>query len=136
MQAYIDALLNNRRSQSNFRSEICHWRAHYTTKEFVTTLIQYDFIRNYWDKKWYFEAFYLLATLDYLSDLYSAPQLKLYDDIRKFQLDQYVYPVSIIALQLLYPDKKIYENAQEECKNDHYGKYFYKYNIIEKEDSV
>lgn len=132
--AYTDYLLNYKQTNSNFRSEMQHFRNHTSVKEFITIIMKNDFIRTYWKKDWYFEAFYTLALLDYLTDQYHAKRFEAYNDIRACTLNDYAYPSSICVLQTLRPQKDIYKIAREECKNDPYGKYFYQYKIIEKED--
>ena len=132
--AYIDYLLNYKQTNSNFCSEMQHFRNHTSVKEFITIIMKNDFIRTYWKKAWYFESFYTLALLDYLSDQYHAKRFEGYNDIRSYTLKEYAYPSSIRTLQMLRPQKDIYKMAREECKNDPYGQYFYQYKIIEKED--
>lgn len=133
MNAQIYSLLNNKMTHDMFRSELTHLKEHTSAKEFVTILLKYDFIRNFWKKEWHFEAFYTLALFDYLSDVYHAPQLSIYDDIRQYSLDEFDYPSSLKVLDAVSHNTKACDKARKECETDPYGKYFYKYRIIEKE---
>jgi len=61
-------------------------------------LLQSNQIRNLYEKKWYPEALYLLAMLDYLSRENNVPICKNYNDIRNSKLQKLVFPSSIVIL--------------------------------------
>ena len=50
-----------------FKSNVCHFVKDNDELDFIVTTLQEDEISRYWNKKWYPEAFYLLAMVDYLS---------------------------------------------------------------------
>ena len=81
-----------------FKSNTCHRVKDLGDIPFVIELLQTDQIRKLYDKKWYPEALYLLAMLDYLSRENNIPICKNYNDIRASKLKQRVYPSSVIIL--------------------------------------
>lgn len=88
----------NRPSFEIFKSNTCHRVKDLGDIPFVIELLQTDQIRKLYDKKWYPEALYLLAMLDYLSRENNIPICKNYNDIRSAKLRQRVYPSSVIIL--------------------------------------
>lgn len=88
----------NRPSFEIFKSNTCHRVKDLGDVPFVIELLQTDQIRKLYDKKWYPEALYLLAMLDYLSRENNIPICKNYNDIRSAKLRQRVYPSSVIIL--------------------------------------
>ena len=88
----------NRPSFEIFKSNTCHRVKDLGDIPFVIELLQTDQIRKLYDKKWYPEALYLLAMLDYLSRENNIPICKNYNDIRTAKLKQRVYPSSVIIL--------------------------------------
>lgn len=88
----------NRPSFEIFKSNTCHRVKDLGDVPFVIELLQTDQIRKLYDKKWYPEALYLLAMLDYLSRENNIPICKNYNDIRTSKLKRRVYPSSVIIL--------------------------------------
>jgi len=81
-----------------FKSNTCHRVKDMGDIPFIIDLLQTNQIRKLFDKKWYPEALYLLAMLDYLSRENSIPICKNYNDIRSAKLKRRVYPSSVIIL--------------------------------------
>lgn len=77
---------------------------HYTRKrlanigdeEFVKTVVVKDEIVLLYEMKWYPEAFYLLAMIDYLSRLHNIQVDSRYDHIRSQKLDSIIYPSGVL----------------------------------------
>lgn len=88
----------NRPSFEIFKSNTCHRVKDLGDIPFVIELLQTNQIRKLYEKKWYPEALYLLAMLDYLSRENNIPICKNYNDIRSTKLKQRVYPSSVIIL--------------------------------------
>jgi hypothetical protein len=65
---------------------------------FIIQLLKSNQIRELYEKKWYPEALYLLAMLDYLSRENNVPICKNYNDIRSSKLQRPIYPSSVIIL--------------------------------------
>ena len=94
-----------------FKSNICHRVKDVGDIPFVIDLLQSNQIRKLYEKKWYPEALYLLAMLDYLSRENSIPICKNYNDIRASKLKWRIYPSSVMILC-----KALHSDApKEEC---------------------
>jgi hypothetical protein len=96
--------------------------------EFMIQLLETDEIRTLFNRKWYPEALYLLAMLDYLSRENNVPICKNYNDIRKSKLQKLIYPSSVVILCKTMksdePKKEIIRMAIPE---------FLRFNIVESE---
>ena len=69
-----------------FKSNTCHQVKDMGDIPFIIQLLKTDQIRKLYEKKWYPEALYLLAMLDYLSKENKVPICKNYNDIRNSKL--------------------------------------------------
>ena len=111
-----------------FKSNICHRVKDMGDIPFVIDLLQSNQIRKLYEKKWYPEALYLLAMLDYLSRENHIPICKNYNDIRAAKLQQLVYPPSVIIMC-----KALKSDApKEECIRMAIPE-FLQFNIVESE---
>ena len=81
-----------------FKSNVCHQVKDLGDIPFIIQLLQSNQIRELYEKKWYPEALYLLAMLDYLSRENNVPICKNYNDIRNSKLQKLVYPSSVVIL--------------------------------------
>ena len=88
----------NRPSFELFKSNTCHMVKDMGDVPFVIRLLQTNQIRKLYEKKWYPEAMYLLAMLDYLSRENDIPLCKNYNDIRSAKLQKPLYPSSVTML--------------------------------------
>lgn len=88
----------NRPSFELFKSNTCHMLKDLGDIPFLMQLLKSNQIRAYYEKKWYPEALYLLAMLDYLSRLHNVPICINYNDIRRAKLEQPLYPSSVLLL--------------------------------------
>ena len=111
-----------------FKSNICHRVKGMGDIPFVIDLLQSNQIRILYEKKWYPEALYLLAMLDYLSRENNIPICKNYNDIRASKLKQRIYPSSVMILC-----KALHSDApKEECIRLAIPE-FLRFNIVESE---
>lgn len=111
-----------------FKSNTCHRVKDMGDIPFVIELLQTNQIRELYDKKWYPEALYLLAMLDFLSRENHIPICKNYNDIRSTKLKRRVYPSSVIILC-----KALNSNTpREECIRSAIPE-FLRFNIVESE---
>lgn len=111
-----------------FKSNICHRVKDMGDIPFVIDLLQSNQIRKLYEKKWYPEALYLLAMLDYLSRENSIPICKNYNDIRASKLKWRIYPSSVMILC-----KALHSDApKEECIRLAIPE-FLRFNIVESE---
>ena len=109
-----------------FKSSICHRVKDLGDIPFIIRLLESNQIRKFYEKKWYPEAFYLLAMLDYLSRENDVPLCKNYNDIRTTKLLHPVYPSSIVVMcEVMNSDA-----PKEECLQKAIPE-FLRFNIVE-----
>ena len=111
-----------------FKSNVCHFVKDNDELDFIVTTLQKDEISRYWNKKWYPEAFYLLAMVDYLSRVNEIPLCTKYDDIRSRSLKEPLYPRDVLMAAKLHKDLDL----REQCKREAIPE-FLRFNIIESE---
>lgn len=80
-----------------FKSSICHKLKELGDTEFLIDILESKVIVEYVDRKWYPEALYTLAMLDYVSRENNVPICVEFDEIRKSRLSQPVFPASVIS---------------------------------------
>ena len=120
-------------SFDNFRSEICHeYKYVGDDLSFCEIVIENNMINSLWNKNWHAKALYMMAIVDYIADKYGVDPPNDYDTIRNKKLKDPLIPQSIRILEKI-GEKNIVERAIKECREHPVGKFFYKYNIIEKE---
>ena len=109
-----------------FKSNVCHRVKNMGDIPFLIQLLESDQIRKLYEKKWYPEALYLLAMLDYLSRENDVPLCKNYNDIRAAKLQRTVYPSGIVVLcEIMNSDA-----PKEECCRNAIPE-FLQFNIVE-----
>lgn len=118
----------NRCDFETFKSNVCHDLKSLDYKRFIVKILKEDTITRYFDKKWYPEALYLLAMLDYLSRLHNIPTCTKYNKYRKAKLSEVVYPMSIIAQANIMKDNRIMSQAFKNSIPE-----FSRFNIVENE---
>lgn len=111
-----------------FKNNTCHLVKDMGDIPFIIQLLETNQIRKFFEKKWYPEALYLLAMLDYLSRENNVPICQNYNDIRAAKLQRPIYPSSVIvmckALKSSAPKEECYRMAIPE---------FLRFNIVESE---
>ncbi len=80
-----------------FKSNVRHELKSKGYKLFIASVLKEDRISEYYNKKWYPEALYLLAMLDYVSRINGIPLCTRYDGLRAARLDEPIYPASVVA---------------------------------------
>ncbi len=100
MESLVEAAIEERDRPSFelFKSNTCHMVKDMGDIPFVIDLLQTNQIRRFYEKKWYPEALYLLAMLDFLSRENDIPICKNYNDIRNAKLQKRLYPSSVTIL--------------------------------------
>lgn len=111
-----------------FKSQVCHQLKEKGDVDFLIDLMEGNYITEYYKKKWYPEALYLLAMMDYISKENNIPICRDYDKMRKCKLPKPVYPASVIAMCEVMKDEKPKEQALRSAIPE-----FLNYNIIEGE---
>jgi plasmid maintenance system antidote protein VapI len=92
-----------RQDFENFKSNACHLLKNLGDKEFIKQVLDEDTIRKYWELRWYPEAFYMLAMVDYLSRINHLSKPEGYEDMRGMKLDEPIYPQDILLRKVLEP---------------------------------
>lgn len=59
-----------------FKSNVCHRLKEQGDIDFLIETLKEDMIRQYYDKKWYPESFYLLAMVDYNDSAQKTPAVR------------------------------------------------------------
>ena len=111
-----------------FKSNVCHRLKELGDIEFIIETLENDDIRDYYDRKWYPESFYLLAMLDYISRTNGVPLCEEYNDLRRQSLSEPVYPSGVIAVSAASGNDYAKEESRKEAIPE-----FMRFNIIENE---
>lgn len=109
-----------------FKSSICHRVKDLGDIPFIIRLLESNQIRKFYEKKWYPEALYLLAMLDYLSRVNDVPLCKNYNDIRATKLQRPVYPSSVVVMCEAMNSSEPREDCLQEAIPE-----FLRFNIVE-----
>ena len=92
------AIQRKRPSFEVFKSNVCHLVKDKGDIDFIIETLTTDEVRALYVRRWYAEAFYLLAMLDYLSRENQVPLCTKYNDIRAQKLQKIVYPAGVVLL--------------------------------------
>ena len=111
-----------------FKSNVCHQVKDLGDIPFIIQLLQSNQIRELYEKKWYPEALYLLAMLDYLSRENNVPLCKNYNDLRSSKLQKLVFPSSVVILCKTMKSDKPKEDILRVAIPE-----FLRFNIVESE---
>ena len=126
-----ELLLESQEYRSNFetfKSNVCHLVKDRGDLDFIIEVLQSKDIRRYWDRKWYPEAFYLLAMVDYLSRVNELPICTDYNDIRACSLKEPIYPRDVVLAARISSELDQKPLCMEEAIPE-----FKRFNIIESE---
>ena len=109
-----------------FKSNTCHHVKDMGDLDFIVDALEKDEIRKLYNRKWYLEAMYLLAMVDYLSRVNEIPLCKKYNDIRARRLARPVFPAGVeISCEVLKSDEPKLKATREAIPE------FLRFNIIE-----
>jgi len=111
-----------------FKSNVCHNLKNMGDLKFLISVLRTNQIPSYYNKKKYFECFYLLAMIDYISRENNIPLCIEYDYIRKYKLENPVFPLSVKAMCLVLNSDEPKKRSLKECIPE-----FKHFNIIEAE---
>ena len=108
MEKTIIESADYRGSFETFKSNTCHHVKDLGDMEFIIEVLEQDEVRNLYEKRWYPEALYLLAMLDYLSRENDLPVCNKYNDIRKQKLERPIYPAGVrLSSRVLNSDEPL-----------------------------
>ena len=128
MEDLIENAMEYRFDFEEFKSNVCHAVKDTGDIDFIISELEHNNIRRYWDKKWYPEAFYLLAMVDYLSRINDIPKCENYNDIRACSLEKPIYPRDVKMSKLMNLSPDIYEKCRSNAIPE-----FSRFNIMEAE---
>ena len=117
-----------RNSFELFKSNVCHRLKELGDIDFIIETLESNDIREYYDRKWYPESFYLLAMLDYISRINNVPLCDEFTDLRRQSLSETIYPSSVIAISAASDSDYAKEKSKKEAIPE-----FMRFNIIESE---
>ena len=128
MEELLVPCMMKRPSFENFKSTVCHRVKEKGDIAFIIDTLEKQDIRTYYNQKWYPEALYLLAMLDYLSRENDVPLCDEYDDLRRCKLEKPLYPASIRAVSVAAKNDMAMKQAAATAIPE-----FMRFNIIESE---
>ncbi|MDO4542979.1 MAG: helix-turn-helix transcriptional regulator [Clostridia bacterium] len=111
-----------------YRSGVCHLVKDMGEVEFAVDMLERDEVSRLYDKKWYPEAFYMLAMIDYLCNKHEVPLCSKYDELRCQRLKKTVYPSSAVILDAATNTDEYKEQALKNATPE-----FMRFNIVESE---
>ncbi len=115
-----------RQSFELFKSGVCHLIKDKGDIDFIIDTLSTNEIRTLYNRKWYAEAFYLLAMVDYLSRENSVPLCTNYNDIRTQRLQETIYPTSAVLSDMAMNTNKYRKECIENAIPE-----FLNFNIVE-----
>ncbi|MGN0361753.1 MAG: helix-turn-helix domain-containing protein [Bilifractor sp.] len=118
----------SRLSFNLFTGNVCHQIKEKGDIDFIVETLESNQIRKLYNRRWYPEALYLLAAVDYLSRVNGIPLYSAYQDIRKRKLKKKLYPSSLVLIEKIAP-----ENNEQKWLEDHAIPEFKRFNIMESE---
>lgn len=124
MESYVQH--PKRQSFEVFKSNVCHMVRDKGDIDFIIDTLASDEIRILYDRKWYADAFYLLAMVDYLSRENNVPLCTNYNDIRTKKLRKVIYPVGVMLSDTAAKTDK----HRKECMKNAIPE-FLRFNIVE-----
>ena len=109
-----------------YKSNVSHYLKEVGDIKFLSSVISENVINEYWNRKQYKEALYMLASVDYLCRINGVPQVNDYENLRKESFEEPLFPKDVILKSRLQkndePKKTAMINAIPE---------FLRHNIIE-----
>lgn len=128
MESLLEPCFIKRCSFELFKSNVCHRVKNLGDIDFIIETLEKEDIRKYYQRNWYPECLYLLAMLDYLSNLNQVPLCNRYDDLRKCKLQEIIFPASIRMAATVTSNDAIKTQALKESIPE-----FLQFNIVESE---
>lgn len=111
-----------------FKSNVRHRLKREGDIAFLIETLEKNMIREYYNRKWYLESFYLLGMFDYICRVNNASVCSEYDDLRMQKLQELVYPTDVLLTARVMHGETVKDEAVK-----HAIPKFLKYNIVESE---
>lgn len=121
-----DITVPHRSKFETFKSNVCHLVKDKGDIDFIIDTLKSDKIRDYWNREWHPESFYLLVMVDYLSKENGLPLCREYDDIRSCTLPEPLYPRDIMLMAKLDSSLDMREQSRKKAIPE-----FMRFNIVE-----
>lgn len=120
--------MEHRTSFDVFRSNVCHAVKDKGQINFLIDQLENDEIHQLYERRWYPEALYLLAMVDYLSRINNIPLCTRYDNLRSCKLETIIYPTSLQLLAAVLQNDQLLQESREQAIPE-----FMRHNIVESE---
>jgi hypothetical protein len=111
-----------------FKSNVCHRLKEKGDIAFLIETLEKNMIREYYNRKWYLESFYLLGMFDYICRVNNTPICSEYNDLRMQKLQELIYPAGVLLTARVMHDETVKDEAVKNAIPE-----FLKYNIVESE---
>ena len=111
-----------------YKSHVCHLVKEKGDVDFLIETLESEEVRRLFQKRWYPEALYLLAMVDYLSRVNDVSLCKEYDDLRNCKLKQVLYPTSLVLEAKVTKNPALLQQSERESIPE-----FMSHNIVERE---
>ncbi|MBQ4069613.1 MAG: helix-turn-helix transcriptional regulator [Lachnospiraceae bacterium] len=134
MESLIQEKIETRKFETDrlsfevYKSNVCHLVKDKGDVEFIIETLSKDEVRNLYNRKWYREAFYLLAMIDYLSKENDVQLCEKYNDIRTQKLSEIVYPEGVVLSDMAMKTDKYRKESLKNAIPE-----FLRFNIVESE---
>ena len=118
LQDQMEKTAERRSSFEVFKSNVCHLVKDMGDINFLIQTLESDEIRRLYKKRWYPEALYLLAMVDYLSRVNGLSLCREYSDLRGAKLKQVLYPSSLVLeAKITIPEFISHNIVEREVRN-------------------
>lgn len=128
LQDQMEKTIERRSSFEVFKSNVCHLVKDMGDINFLIQTLESDEIRRLYKKRWYPEALYLLAMVDYLSRVNRLSLCREYSDLRGAKLKQVLYPSSLVLEAKVTKNPALLQQSERESIPE-----FMSHNIVERE---
>ena len=120
--------VEHRSAFETFKSNTCHHVKDMGDLDFIAYVLEKDEVRILYEKRWYPEAFYLLAMVDYLSRINDLPVCTKYNDIRGRKLAKPLYAEGVRVSSEVFQSDEPLQKARQDAIPE-----FERFNIYESE---
>lgn len=128
MESLVEPHLEKRIDFELYKSNVCHRLKELGDIEFIVEVLEQDNISKLYKKKWFAEALYLLAMLDYISRINNIPLCTRYDNIRKTKLKTVLFPAGVLIASKIDSNDELKKKSINEAIPE-----FMRFNIVESE---
>lgn len=98
-----------------FKSNTCQMLKNMGDFNFISFIVDNNIIEKRIKKNEIYNALYLVGIIDFLCNKYQIPLYKGYEKIRQIKIEEEIYPLSIITLTIIQPDRA--DIIKEKYKN-------------------